>query len=171
MITGLDLYRKYGDPFTTYDEGQYMELWQVPKYIHKEIKAVPSRIYCNSELPLMLEIAFLNLIDRGHANELKTWDGCYLIRPIRGYEKTVHRLIKEGQIEKAMVYMSVHSWGFGIDVNAFENGLGKIPKLSDGFVKCFEDAGFEWGGNWKRKDGMHFQPDYMRQVGEKDDFY
>jgi hypothetical protein len=45
-----------------------------------------------------------------------------------------------------------------IDVIAFENGLGKEPKLSPGFVKCFTDAGFEWGGTWKsRPDGMHFQ--------------
>ena len=53
--------------------------------------------------------------------------------------------------------MSLHSWGIAIDVNAFENGLNQIPKLSPGFVKCFTDAGFEWGGTWKRKDGMHFQ--------------
>jgi hypothetical protein len=53
--------------------------------------------------------------------------------------------------------MSLHSWGIAIDVTAFENGLGKEPKLSSGFVKCFTDAGFEWGGTWKRKDGMHFE--------------
>ena len=163
MITGYDLYKKYGNPFTTYDEGKYMELWQVPKYIHKNIKYLPSRIYCNEELPLMLEIAFLNLIDRGFADELKSWDGCFMIRPIRGYEGVVKQFLNKGDIESAMVYMSIHSWGFGIDLNAFENGLGKAPKLSDGFVKCFEDAGFEWGGKWKRKDGMHFQPDYLRE--------
>jgi hypothetical protein len=44
-----------------------------------------------------------------------------------------------------------------IDVNAFENGLGKKPKLSAGFVKCFTDAGFVWGGNFARLDGMHFE--------------
>ena len=53
--------------------------------------------------------------------------------------------------------MSLHSWGIAIDLNAFENGLNMAPKLSPGFVKCFTDAGFEWGGNWQRKDGMHFQ--------------
>lgn len=162
MVTGLDLYRKYGDPFTTYDEGEYMELWNVPKYIGKEIKFAPKRIYCHKELPLMLEIGFLNLIDRGFADELKTWDGCYFVRPIRGFETSVRRLMAQGEIEKAMVNMSVHSWGFGFDVNRFENGLGKIPKLSDGFVKCFTDSGFEWGGKWRRKDGMHFQPEYLR---------
>ncbi len=53
--------------------------------------------------------------------------------------------------------MSLHSWGIAIDVNAAWNGLNKEPVLSAGFVKCFTDAGFEWGGTWKRKDGMHFQ--------------
>jgi hypothetical protein len=53
--------------------------------------------------------------------------------------------------------MSLHSWGIAIDVNAFENGLNMTPKLSAGFVKCFTDNGFDWGGTWTRKDGMHFQ--------------
>ena len=53
--------------------------------------------------------------------------------------------------------MSLHSWGIAIDVNAFENGLNMTPKLSPGFVKCFTDNGFYWGGNFKRKDGMHFE--------------
>jgi hypothetical protein len=53
--------------------------------------------------------------------------------------------------------MSLHSWGIAVDVNAFENGLGKDPKLSKAFVKCFTDAGFNWGGVWRRRDGMHFE--------------
>lgn len=162
MITGLDLYDKYGDPNTRGDEGNYLEVWNVPEYIWKNLPVIPRRIYCHSEIILPLEIAFLNIIERGLSDELKTWDGCFNIRAIRGYDSLVKKLLANGEIEKAMIYMSVHSWAWGIDVNAFENGLGKEPKLSKEFVRCFEDGGFEWGGNWRRKDGMHFQLSYIR---------
>jgi len=29
--------------------------------------------------------------------------------------------------------------------------------MSKELVSCFTDAGFDWGGTWERKDGMHFQ--------------
>ena len=29
--------------------------------------------------------------------------------------------------------------------------------MSPQLVKCFTDANFDWGGNWKTPDGMHFQ--------------
>ena len=73
-------------------------------------------------------------------NELKTWDGCFNVRRKRGLKS-----------------LSLHSWGIAIDVNAAWNGLGKEPTLSKEFVQCFIDAGFDWGGTWTRKDGMHFQ--------------
>ena len=42
-------------------------------------------------------------------------------------------------------------------VNAAWNGFGKKPTLSKEFVKCFTDAGFDWGGLWAKPDSMHFQ--------------
>jgi len=113
-------------------------LWDVPTEI--EIGMIPKRIYCNKDLVEPLKKALKALIDTGHVKELKTWDGCFNIRKKRGLSS-----------------MSLHSWAIAIDVNAFENGLNQTPKLSAGFVKCFTDNGFEWGGAWSRKDGMHFQ--------------
>jgi hypothetical protein len=115
-----------------------MTLWDVPTEL--EIGVIPKRIYCNKDLVEPLKKAFQALISTGHVKELKTWDGCFNIRKKRGLSS-----------------MSLHSWGVAVDVNAFENGLGQEPKLSQGFVKCFTDNGFEWGGVWKRKDGMHFE--------------
>lgn len=138
MVSSKQCFDKWGDPLTTYDEGSYMVMWDVPTSL--EIGVIPKKIYCNKAMINPLSIAFTYLIQRGYVNELKTWDGCFNIRKKRGLSS-----------------QSLHSWGIAIDVNAFENQLNQTPKLSAGFVKCFTDAGFEWGGNWTRKDGMHFQ--------------
>ena len=135
MIFPADCHKKYGTPTA---DNKCMTLWDVPEEL--EIGVIPKRIYCNKDLVKPLTKAFKALIKTGCVNELKTWDGCFNIRKIRGGNQ-----------------MSLHSWGVAIDVNAFENGLHQKPKLSPEFVKCFIDAGFDWGGNWSRKDGMHFQ--------------
>ena len=151
MLTSNDFYNRYGHP----DKHKGLIMWDVPDAL--EIGVIPKRIYCNADLVRPLEQAFKNLIDREYVNELKTWDGCYNFRPIRGYEKQYNKLMKAGKFAEAIKYLSVHSWGAAIDLNASENGLGVKPMLSPGFVKCFTDACLEWGGYWKRKDGMHFQ--------------
>jgi len=135
MVTSSQALKKYGEPSQS---NPNMILWDVPA--HLEIGVIPKRIYCNKDLVKPLEAAFKALIDTGRVTELKTWDGCFNIRKKRGLSS-----------------MSLHSWGIAIDVNAFENGLGKQPKLSPEFVKCFTDNGFIWGGTWRRLDGMHFE--------------
>jgi len=115
-----------------------MCMWDTPPEL--EIGVIPKRIYCNRAMILPLTEAFSNLILTGHVKELKTWDGVFNVRKKRGLST-----------------QSLHSWGIAVDVNAAWNGLGKEPTLSYGFVKCFTDAGFSWGGAWKRKDGMHFE--------------
>lgn len=134
MVTSAMCFAKYGDP----EKQKNMVIWDVPT--HLEIGVIPKKIYCNRDMVAPLQKAFENLINTGRVKELKTWDGCFNIRKKRGLSS-----------------MSLHSWGIAVDVNAFENGLGKEPKLTKAFVKCFTDAGFNWGGGWGRKDGMHFE--------------
>jgi hypothetical protein len=134
MVTSAQCLKKYGNP----ELEKNMIVWDVPTEL--EIGMIPKKIYCNKDMVKPLSTAFKNLIDTGKVNELRTWDGCFNIRKKRGLSS-----------------MSLHSWGIAIDVNAAWNGLNKEPVLSKEFVKCFTDAGFEWGGTWKRKDGMHFQ--------------
>jgi hypothetical protein len=135
MVTDKDCYTKYGDP----NKHPNMVMWDVHPDL--EIGVIPKRIYCNRDLVDPLKQAFVNLIKTGYVDDLKTWDGCFNIRYVRG----------------SKTRMSLHSWGIAVDVNAFENGLGQPPKLEQGFVECFTAAGFDWGGRWKRPDGMHFQ--------------
>jgi hypothetical protein len=134
MVTSKDCLKKYGDP--SHEHNMFM--WDVPAEL--EIGHIPKRIYCNRDLSGPLSQAFRNLIDRGIVGQLKTWDGCFNIRKKRGGATS-----------------SLHSWGIAIDVNAAWNGFGKTPTMSPEMVKCFTDAGFDWGGTWKKPDGMHFQ--------------
>jgi len=135
MVTSKDCLKKYGPP----DKEAWMTLWDVPSDL--EIGVIPKRIYCNKDLVAPLERAFRNLISTGRVKELKTWNGVFQIRKIRGRTS-----------------MSLHSWGIAVDVNASWNPLGGKSTLSPEFVKCFTDAGFFWGGNFQnRKDPMHFE--------------
>lgn len=134
MVTSQQCIKKYGDP----ELEKWMVVWDVPTNL--EVGVIPKKLYCNKDLIDPLSKAIKNLIDTGKINELKTWDGCFNIRKKRG-----------------LTSMSLHSWGIAIDVNAAWNGLNKEPQLSKEFVKCFTDVGFDWGGTWQRKDGMHFQ--------------
>lgn len=149
-MTSQQALKKYGDPNLLETQLKTMSVWQVPKklldaFAHVRFSAVgtigfPKKIFCNNDFRPLLEQALINVVDRGLAKEMKTWDGCFIIRQKRGLSS-----------------LSMHSWGLAVDINAFENQLNQTPKLSARFVKCFADAGLEWGGNWTRKDGMHFE--------------
>lgn len=135
MVTSNDCLKKYGMPAV---DNPFMTLFDVPPYL--EVDMLPNKIWCNRDLIEPLTLAFTNIVDRNLVKEIVTWDGCFNIRTKRGLKS-----------------MSLHSWGIAVDINAFENQLGVEPKMSKELVACFEDAGFSWGGRWKRKDGMHFQ--------------
>lgn len=134
MITSKDCLKKYGAP----ELEANMVLWDVPSLY--EIGVIPKKIYCNRDTIAPLTIAFVNLIATGRVNELKTWDGCFNIRQKRGGSSP-----------------SLHSWGVAVDVNSLDNKMGEPSTLSPEFVKCWTDAGFDWGGGWLHKDSMHFQ--------------
>lgn len=134
MVTSKDCLRKFGPA----EAEKSMTIWFVPEDL--AIVAVPRKIYCNRLMIEPLGKAFQNLIRTKCAGELRTWDGCFNIRKKRGTTAT-----------------SLHAWGIAVDVNAAWNQFGKKPTLSSEFVKCFTDAGFDWGGIWQKPDGMHFQ--------------
>lgn len=137
MVTSQQALKKYGPP----EAEKFMVLWDVPTEL--EIGVIPKRIYCNRDIIGPFTRAFKSLISTGCVKELKTWNGCFQIRKIRGRSS-----------------MSLHSWGIAVDLNSSWNPLGGKSTLSPEFVKCFTDAGFFWGGNFKnRKDPMHFELD------------
>lgn len=134
MISSTQARNHYGNP----EKESSMVVWDVPTEL--EVGAIPNKIYCNKDMVKPLTKAFQNVKDRGLGHLIRTWDGCFNIRRQRGSATA-----------------SLHSWGLAIDINAAWNGLGKTPKIEPELVKCFTDAGFIWGGVWRRPDGMHFE--------------
>lgn len=134
MLTSAQCLKVIGQP----EDERDMVVWDVPT--HLEIGAIPKKVYCNKRMVAPLTNAFTKIIARGLVNQLKTWDGCFNIRKKRGANSS-----------------SLHSWGLAIDINAAWNGFGKTPTMSKELVACFTESGFDWGGEWSKPDGMHFQ--------------
>lgn len=147
FITLEDAKKKYGEIVNNkwLNEAKWMTIVQIPNniadlWINSFTGVGTRRIYINKDAKEPLLKALQNLVDAQLEHELKTFDGCFNIRDVRG---------KPGKT-------SWHSYALAIDINAKENPLGATPKLSPEFVKCWTDAGWTWGGNFSRKDGMHF---------------
>ena len=99
-----------------------------------------TKIYCNKDMAPSLLAALSNLKERNLSHELKTFNGVYNIRFVRGYASR----------------LSAHCYGLAIDLNAADNPLGGPVRFSPEFAQCFIDAGFSWGGNFSRVDAQHF---------------
>lgn len=165
-MTGRQALRRYGIPFDalstpqnekTLFESNFMVLWDIPAEINAAIRVLPNRLYCNKDMVEPLTNAFKKVIEKGIADQIKTWDGCYNPRPIRGLEAKFYEMFNANKFDKAADYISMHTWGVAIDINAAWNQLGKEPTMSHELVSCFTDSGFVWGGTFARKDGMHFE--------------
>lgn len=140
MITSAQCLAKFGDPTDEHQrltfETQWMTLWSPPP----GIRALPRRIYCHKWLlPRLLDFCE-RVEDAGIESQIKTWDGCFNVRPKRGATSP-----------------SIHSWGLAFDINAAWNRFGAIPTMSPELVGCIEAAGLESGVRWKKPDGMHAQ--------------
>ncbi len=78
---------------------------------------------------------------------IKTWDGLFAPRFVRGSKTT----------------LSNHAWGTGFDINFEWNRLGALPALRSHpgsvreLVPQANELGFYWGGHFSRRDGMHFE--------------
>lgn len=153
-----NLYELFGDPrdlgweqenMIRIDLRDYMDAFPVIKDFEGEIWNF--RIYGNRLLEYPLRKAFSLIRSNMVGHELKTYDGCFNIRLMKGSNR-----------------LSIHSWGLALDFNAGTNPFRSdghlITDFSDEFIKCFMDSGFEWGGLWDSpKDPMHFQLPWTRR--------
>lgn len=131
----------YGKPWDDVDG--WWKKWGAPVKLPDELKRLTKRgrIWVNKDLVPVLQSIFDEIVDQGLARHLKTFDGCFNVRKIRG----------------SATQWSVHSWALALDFNMADNMLGSEPKMHPGIVAIFEKNDFVWGGRFRRKDGMHFQ--------------
>lgn len=144
-----ELVKLYGKPWEspaayTEFEKKFMRVWKAEVWEAKTCAVFPlstRHIYCNADLIPVLDGAFAALASRGLLPELKTFDGCWNVRKVRGSEEKY----------------SIHSFGLAIDLNAKENPLGGPVQFSPGFLACMKGSGLTCGAFFPRVDGMHFQ--------------
>ena len=126
----------YGEPGAAY-EAKYCVTWQ----IKNDFAWFPAtNILINKEFKDLLFQAFTELQANNCHTEIKTYDGCLVIRNTRG-----------------TVLISLHSWGMAIDMNASVEKLGQpFTHWSNLFIQIMTKYVY-WGGQFQgRKDPMHF---------------
>lgn len=131
---------------------KYMILLEVPEKVKKKCKVLPKSIYCNKNIKQPLLNVLNELSDTNLIKEIRSFDGCFNPRYIRGLE---HKKI-----------LSNHSYGIALDFNAADNPLGKtrLQNVEEGrspwsqeFINVWRKYGFINGYEWNRADGMHFE--------------
>ena len=62
------------------------------------------------------------------------------------------------RVKRGLSSLSVHAFGAAADFDPERNGLGDMtPYMPEWVVAEFKKVGAVWGGDFKRRDGMHFQ--------------
>jgi hypothetical protein len=80
---------------------------------------------------------------------------------VSGYTpKSVQTFVQRHKMWDVKRDLSTHTWAVAVDFDPTLNGWGnKDSKLHKhmAFVQVWKDAGWQWGGDWKSCDPMHFQ--------------
>jgi D-alanyl-D-alanine carboxypeptidase len=145
-----ELIAHFGDPSVSKAaqsafESKWMLLVEVPFDIRMAIPFLPKNIYCNCLIAFPLIQTLRDLIVAGVHTEIKTYDGCFNVRMIRGTEKTTKVL-------------SRHAVGLAVDFNADEMPLRAPSKWSEKFLEVWRKNGWTCGADWtQRIDAMHFE--------------
>jgi peptidoglycan hydrolase-like protein with peptidoglycan-binding domain len=109
--------------------------------------ALPRTAKFHRKIAAQVEALFRAWNDAGLLHHIRTWEGSFVPRYVRGSATT----------------LSNHAWGTAFDVNYRWNPLGAVPALrgQEGSVRelvpLAHQHGFYWGGHFTRRDGMHFE--------------
>ncbi len=137
MSAQILLLKKYGNP-----DKDYFNNYCINWAVKQDFPWFPANeIFINKEFKLKLAQAFTQLEKNSLQGEVKTFDGCYNDRSVRGHAT-----------------LSLHAWAVAIDLNASTEKLGQTHAGWSGqFVAIMKATGLFWGGDWiNRKDPMHW---------------
>ena len=140
--SGLDeIIETYGPLTDANFESKYLTSFDLPYTLFYEGKPV-NRTRCHKLAVENFVQAFKNLMDAGLADQFTEYNGIYAHRSIRGH----------------IGHPSLHSWGVAGDFMASKYPLASLKRWPDAIIKCWQDAGFFYGGDFKsRRDPMHVQ--------------
>jgi hypothetical protein len=146
MSAQQQLLAKYGPPDHDHIV-KYCSTW----HIQQDFPWFPAPAFLiNNDFKALLYKAFKALEAAGLHTEIKTYDGCYNDRPVRGSDVA-----------------SLHSWGVAIDMNAATNPMipnaenltpqQRLGAWSQAFVDTMKSVGIFFGGDFHhRADSMHW---------------
>jgi len=150
MSVQSEILKKYGEPGSAY-QIKHCIVWNVvkdfPELSDVDNDATPdpddnlSKMFINKDFKEKLYNAFLKMRKLGLLREIKTFNGCFNERQVRGRRST-----------------SLHSWAMAIDLNSsIEQLAQENTNWSNNFLQVMRSCGIFCGADWSgRKDSMHF---------------
>jgi hypothetical protein len=132
-----DLFTNYGNPFTD----PHFEANYIVSRPHVIAHGKTVNIRSHIAIADKLHLVFAAIAAAGATDLITTYDGCYVVRSIRG-----------------STHPSLHSWGLAIDINAALCPLGSPKRMPHAILQAFHDQGFFNGADFiHRKDPQHSQ--------------
>jgi hypothetical protein len=137
------------EPFTYVSIGDGMiqidPAWVRRNIVRAEVPIFSGQVVCHRLMIQQLRGALQEIVDRGldHLVDPTQYGGCWVPR---------HILFNPNRA------LSMHAWGLAIDFNVAGNEYGnQNPAMDPRIVEIFQRWGFNWGGHWRIRDGMHFE--------------
>ncbi len=131
-----ELFAHWGDPI---NDKHFESRWIV-RDVH-QVGGKMVSIACHKFIAPQLHNVWAELTAGNHLDLVKTFDGCFVVRSIRGLARP-----------------SLHCWGLAVDLNADKFPLGSLRRQAPELVQAFADSGFINGADFRhRKDPQHFQ--------------
>lgn len=138
-----EIKRIFGEFSLRSDGGPWLRIdpaWVERNIVEATLPGV-GHVRCHRTIMPLLAGAMRELERMGLIGLVHTYDGCWVPRVMRTNTTVISR----------------HAYGIAIDINASENGLGRVPTQDRRLVEVMKRWGFAWGGHFLNPDGMHFE--------------